>query len=301
MDKYVDSAPGGRAIVAENYSSVSCAGAVIGGWLVATAIAMVLYAVGVSIGVGTISAADAEVFSKKVAGGAAIWMLVTWAVALYIGGYFSGAVLHNQGKKEAKMAGMAVWALSIVMTLLVGATGLGAAGLATLSVVGKAAEGAAMASPYAAHESSRGKIDVPASYKASVKRSVALALAGPNADAKTMRKAVDQLDADTMTAISESFITGDAQSAKDAIALNTSLSDEEADRVIAELNAKTEEAKEKAKQAADKAAAYTVFALWAGIITSIVSLFAAKCGAKAGMVGCGKCHSESERSKVVNV
>ncbi len=75
---------------------------------------------------------------------------------------------------------------------------------------------------------------------------------------------------------------GDAEGAKNQLVVNTNLSWQEIDRVVAGLSAKTEEAKARAKQIADKAADYSAGALWVVFFGGLLGLAAAALGGSAG-------------------
>ena len=64
-------------------------GAIIGGWLVATGIASMLYVAGLAMGFSAFEPHNAEATAKGLGMGTAGWMILTWAVSLFLGGMFA--------------------------------------------------------------------------------------------------------------------------------------------------------------------------------------------------------------------
>lgn len=283
-----NAATGRHEIWRESFSSHIRWGAVFGGWLTATAIAMLLYAVGVSIGIGTISAADAEVFSKKVVFLSAAWMLVTWMTALFFGGYFASAASRDTNQRGAVSQAVLVWALSNILTLLVGVTGIGATGMTGALAAGEAAGGlgaglTASAPLVASQAAAENRESTLRGFQADLRRSLSVAAAGPNArevDAEAIRQAAEDVDARELASLTTAFLRGDEAAARDSLTVYTSLSPQQIDRVVATLSSRVEEAKARLEAASDKAAAYTVAALWTAVLTSVLALLAAIAGAK---------------------
>ncbi len=260
-------------------------GAVFGGWLVATAVALLLYAVGLSLGIGTISAADAEIFSKKVVVISGVWMLITWLTALYFGGYFTSAASKDLAWNNVVPQAVLVWALSNILTILVGVTSVGATGitgtLAAGEAVGGIGAGLTASSSFTAGQAAdiSGR-SVASSFQAELKRTIGRTMAGKSNDPQTLRTAAEAIDARALAAISTAFLTGGQEAAEDALAVHTSLSRAEADQVTSNLAAEAREARTKIEAANDRAAAYTVAALWTAIGISLLSLWTAIQGAK---------------------
>ena len=64
-------------------------GAIIGGWLVATGIASLMYVAGLALGFSAFDPYNAAATAKGIGIGTAIWMVLTWAVSLFLGGMFA--------------------------------------------------------------------------------------------------------------------------------------------------------------------------------------------------------------------
>ncbi len=102
-------------------------GAIIGGWLVATGIASMLYVAGLALGFSALDPNNPETVAKGIGMGAAAWMVLTWAVSLFLGGMFAS---WFDGRSDATMGalhGVTVWGLSVAASGLLVVLGLGQA------------------------------------------------------------------------------------------------------------------------------------------------------------------------------
>lgn len=258
--------PQETAIVSDfGYSYVKWS-SVFGGWLLAAATAMILYTVGAAIGISAINFTDLDALSKKTVFLSAFWMLVTWTVSLYLGSYFASSISNDGTKRSGVLHGIGVWALSTILTALVGAAGIGTTAAVGISAAGIAAE------------ASDGQ-NVSKGFQVQIKDAIN-GFAG-EADSNAA-KAVQDLDAKTIGIISADVLRGDQNAAIDSLAYHTSLTREEAVEVVTGMDAQIQEAKIKAKQAADKAAAFSTAALAAGVVISLLALLAAISGGSAG-------------------
>ena len=92
--------------------------AIIAGWLVATAVAGLLYVAGMALGFAAFDATDLASTAKGIGIGTGIWFVLTWATALFLGGmaasWFDNQVDHTMGALQ----GVAVWGLSLTATAL---------------------------------------------------------------------------------------------------------------------------------------------------------------------------------------
>ena len=142
--------------------------AVIGGWLIATAVALVLYGLGVAVGISAIDVSDANALTEKNAVIAVLWVLVTWGIALNMGGYFAASFAQADTSCCGEKKAVAVWALSIVMTALFGALGLGAVGLTGVAATAKVGAALAAHAPQTADSMKEEYKNIPLGYQASL-------------------------------------------------------------------------------------------------------------------------------------
>lgn len=259
-------------------------GAILAGWLVAAAAAMILYVLGAATGISAIRLSDPDSITDKMIFSATVWLMVTWVISLALGAYFAGAVTRTTDKKVGCLQGIAIWALSSLLTILVGMTGLGLAGVGVAGTSGQIIGGSLIAA-----ESANGQetYNNPANFRAVLKREIA-------------PKLNEDLRAGTLSSIAAEFIRGDKENAKNALLLNTTLSNEDAEMVVNDLSQQIATTKEKVKIAADKAAYYTAVALWLSVLVSLLSLAGAMWGGKAGVRDFIKtCCGHSDKEKVM--
>jgi hypothetical protein len=98
--------------------------AVIAGWLVAAGIADLFYIAGLAIGFTAFDATDARRVSDGIGVGAALWMVLTWAVSLFLGGMFASWFDRSGDRTVGTMHGVAVWALAVTATAALMALGV---------------------------------------------------------------------------------------------------------------------------------------------------------------------------------
>src|SRR6202521_173648 len=134
--------------VVESHSHASMRwSAIIGGWLVATGIASLMYVAGLAIGFTAFDPYNAAATAKGIGTGTAIWMVLPWAVSLLLGGMFASWFDGRADQTVGSLHGVAVWALSIAASGLLLAVGLtqfvqgGAAILKGRAMVGASAAG----------------------------------------------------------------------------------------------------------------------------------------------------------------
>ncbi len=259
-------------------------GAILGGWFVSMAAALLLYTLGTAIGISAISFTDMEALSRKTVFLSVFWVMVTWIVALYLGGYFAGALSNDFSKRTGTLSGVGVWAFSTVLTAVVGTAGIGAMGAAGISMAqgaGKVVGGGIMAaSPFAAQ--AKDKLEkAPLDFQIQIRDAVDKAR---NTGATTTVTGTQRakIDAEALAIVAGDFLRGDANAAADSLAYRTELSREEARQVVSSLDSKIREAKMRAEEAADRAALYATVLFSASILVSLLSLAAAMGGGAAG-------------------
>ncbi|HEX4025008.1 MAG TPA: hypothetical protein VHX52_09950 [Steroidobacteraceae bacterium] len=104
-------------------------GAVFAGWFVATAVAATLYAFGLALGFSALNPYDTVAAASGAAtggsaAGAILWIILTWAGALFIGSIFASWFDGRNDTEMGVVRGLAVWGLSVTTTALVMSGGL---------------------------------------------------------------------------------------------------------------------------------------------------------------------------------
>jgi hypothetical protein len=309
--------------VVESHSHASMRwSAIIGGWLVATGIASLMYVAGLAIGFTAFDPYNAAATAKGIGTGTAIWMVLTWAVSLFLGGMFASWFDGRADQTVGSLHGVAVWGLSIAASGLLLAVGLtqfvqgGAAILKGGAMVGASAAG--MSAPPSrgvagpmddaiiglqakvtqrvaqtnARNAPGSALVVPAPV-APATAALAAGAATPasppvaQASAADVRRAADQLDRQTMAAVATALMKGNTENAKALLAANTSMSQADIDQTLQDLSAQVDKYKADVQAAADAAARYTATAMWIIFFSSLIALVAAAIG---GWLGAGHIH-----------
>src|SRR6202790_2890443 len=309
--------------VVESHSHASMRwSAIIGGWLVATGIASLMYVAGLAIGFTAFDPYNAAATAKGIGTGTAIWMVLTWAVSLFLGGMFASWFDGRADQTVGSLHGVAVWGLSIAASGLLLAVGLtqfvqgGAAILKGGAMVGASAAGMSappsrgVAGPMddaiiglqakvtqrVAQTNARNApgaalvVPAPVAPLTAAPATGAATPASPpvaQASAADVRRAADQLDRQTMAAVATALMKGNTENAKVLLAANTSMSQADIDQTLQDLSAQVDKYKADVQAAADAAARYTATAMWIIFFSSLIALVAAAIG---GWLGAGHIH-----------
>jgi len=293
--------------------------AIIGGWMVATGIASLMYVAGLAIGFTAFDPYNATATAKGIGTGTAMWMVLTWAVSLFLGGMFASWFDGRADQTVGSLHGVAVWGLSIAASGLLLAVGLtqfvqgGAAILKGGAMVGASAAG--MSAPPSrgvagpmddaiiglqakvtqrvaqtnARNAPGAALVVPAPVAPAPAAGAATPASPPAAQASAadVRRAADQLDRPTMVAVATALMKGNTENAKALLAANTSMSQADIDQTLQDLSAQVDKYKADVQAAADAAARYTGRAMWIIFFSSLIALVAAAIG---GWLGAGHIH-----------
>lgn len=99
-------------------------GPVFAGWFAATAMAVLLYAFGLAMGLSAIDPGNNALVGHGISVGAIVWMILIWGASLWVGGMFAGWFDGRNDTEMGVVRGLAVWSLSVTATTLLVATGL---------------------------------------------------------------------------------------------------------------------------------------------------------------------------------
>lgn len=271
-----------RTIVAMGMPAVSW-GAVLAGWLFASALAMLLYFFGAALGVTTMAALNE--LKGGVALGTGVWMVVSWVIATFCGGWLAGRLSGRIDRSLGIMHGLVVWALSGVMTLIIGSLTAGSVASAGVQASAGLARqvGAASAElqiPQALRDSVRKALQTQATRAAAQTR-------GPGVNEEELRRSLDQLDDEPLNAITRSLGRGDRREAERILSERTELSDQHVRQitngVAASLKGPLQNLSRQAGQAVEQAGDYASTALWAIFCASALGLVSGAFGGVAGV------------------
>lgn len=234
-------------------------GAVVAGWLVATAVAGLLYVAGLALGFAAFDPFDASGAdtAKGFGIGTAAWLVLTWGGGLYIGGLFASWFDGRDDDTMGTMHGVAVWGLSLTATALWMMLGMGQALPSRTSTDQNVAATVAAVSDN----------DALLILQANVHR---LTWGGDHSPGP--------VDND---AIVGSLLAGHADTAR-ALLQAAGVSSQVIEQNMAPLSAEAEVASTRIKADATRVAEYTSLALWTVFLAGLVALLAAAAGGWAG-------------------
>jgi hypothetical protein len=290
------------------YASVRW-GAIMGGWIVATGIASLMYAAGLAFGFSAFEPYNAAANAKVIGIGAAVWIVLTWAVSLFLGGMFASWFDGKADQTVGTLHGVAVWGLAVAASGLFVALGVTQVLQGSAAMLrGGAAMGAAAAGMTARAQAVSPEDDAVTTLQVQLTQRVAqisartaaapsaAAPSGPpsttaqvtlsttQASAADIRRASEQLDPKTMALVAKALFRADAEGAKSLLAASTSLSQSEIDQTVQSMSAQIERSKTEVQAAADAAARYTAKAMWVIFFSTLIALVAAAAG---GWLGAG--------------
>ncbi|MFI4951668.1 MAG: hypothetical protein ACHP7M_00875 [Burkholderiales bacterium] len=310
--------------------------AIFGGWLLAMAMASLMYVAGLAMGFTAMDPYNVEASAKGIAAGTAVWVILTSAVALFLGGMFASWFDGRSDQTVGTLHGVTVWALSIAASGLLLALGLaqviqGGAAMGR----GAAATGAAAALATGSQMTPRSPISGPTAdaitgLQAQITQRVGQAAARsivPNAGdqlsadpdaftaaqttgvaAKTepenrasptdARSATGQVDRQAMAAVARALLSGQTDNAKMLLAASTGMPQSQVDQTLTDLSAQVEKYKADLRAAAAATAHYTAMAMWIIFLSSLIALVAAGVG---GWMGAGHIHRVHHARRIESV
>jgi hypothetical protein len=265
-------------------------GAIIAGWLVAVGVALLMYVGGLAMGFTVFDPYDAEATAKGLGIGTALWMIVTWIVALLLGSMFASWFDSRDDRNMGVMHGITVWGLSIATSGLLLALCVGSAIGNGSGMMGGARLGAhAHGMPHGGqHAAADARVVLQAQLMQRVRQTAGAASGSIYAPTTGgMATAPARLDQHTADAATMALIANRPDVAKVLLAANTNLSPADIDSTVRELSAPAARARSELKAAADSAAHYMAMAMWALFASLLLSLIAAAIG---GSLGAGHVH-----------
>ncbi|MEP6897448.1 MAG: hypothetical protein ABI870_02855 [Rhodanobacter sp.] len=243
--------------------------AIFAGWLVATAVAGLLYVAGLALGFAAFDPNDVAGATRGIGIGTALWLIVTWAAGLFIGGMFASWFDGKTDETMGAMHGVAVWALSITTTALWMSLGLGQA---MHHHVGPLGADARSPMAVAAATDNDALAILQANVRRLTERSAGDARPGPHGNGDG--------------AVVASILAGHTDTAR-ALLMADGASTDAIDQTLPRLASEANAANVQIKADADRAAHYTSMALWIAFIAGLLALITAAIG---GRMGAGNVH-----------
>ena len=242
--------------------------AIFAGWFIATGIAALLYLAGLALGFSSFDAWDAAGSAKGIGIGTAVWMILTWVTALFLGGMFASWFDGRNDNTSGAMHGLTVWGVSMVATAVWMAFGLSQA----------VTPHGAMGNMHAPHQLATTTASAPAA---------PAAVMVLNTNVERLVSTNGKHDPHLSAAITAALIAGHQDTANALIAAHAGTSQADAATSIAPLAPEIQAATGQAKLTADAAAHYAAMTLWIAFISAFLALIAAICG---GWLGANHVH-----------
>lgn len=272
-------------------------GAIFGGTFVALGVWVLLYALGLAMGLSSVDPADPS--SAKAAGiGTGIWSLISPLIALFAGGVVASRTAGVMDKMGGALHGVVLWGVTTLAGVIVMGMALSSL-LGTVFNVGKAAVSATGNVVASAASGAAAQGDNAGNLARSFGLNAEDALAPINQRLQAEGKppiTADQLQASTKDVINTSIQQGrmDKQLLVNSIAQNTALSRQDAEEIAgrieaqwnqqwAQVQAKAGEIKEQVQTGALEAADTTGRVFWGVFFALLLGLVSAIVGATIGV------------------
>ena len=235
--------------------------AVIAGWLVATGVAGLLYIAGLAMGFSSFDAWHAASSAKGIGIGTAIWLVISWVAALFLGGMFASWFDGRNDDTMGALHGVTVWGLSVTTTALWIGLGLahsmsGHGGMADMHGGGTNPHGGSPATM-----TGHGAVAV-------LDANIAYQLTGRE------RGGSDPIVA--------ALIADQDDTASALLAADTGTTQASAAQSLQRLAPQIDAARAEAKTTADRTAHYAALTLWIAFISGFLALLAATLGGSMG-------------------
>jgi CHASE3 domain sensor protein len=276
-------------------------GAVIAGLVLVVAVSWLMFLLGSAIGLGVADASDSEAVGRGLGIGAIIWMILTSLIAYFLGGILAGRLAGKPDKTVGMLHGITLWGVGTALMMILSYMGVKnliqtgqdvLRGTASVTAALGAAAAGGAASTARGTGADLANSPLVASIQAQLKRKASEAIAsatpagGAPVSPQEAQQAMNQIDNNTLQAMAIQLVQGNTQGAKDILAANTTLTEDQINSVVQgvsnEVQSRVDQAKAELNQAAEKAAKYTQALLWTVFISSVLALLAAIAGGWSG-------------------
>ena len=227
-------------------------GAVVAGLISAMALLWLMTLLGSAIGISILDVTDAGALGEGLGWGAIIWLVVSFLIAYYIGGAMAGRLSSDPTDRGGMLHGVTVWSTATVLSLILGAWGIGGTASVTTHVAGDMAkastqvvtgtgQGLETAGQLAMEFADSELADEMA---AAIKSGVAELLSSgtDTAGQQETRQAIEQIDPEAVANASGHLVAGEMGQAVQQLADATNLSRSEINSIITGLESEVEAA-----------------------------------------------------------
>jgi hypothetical protein len=293
-------------------------GAVLAGLAFVVAATWLLFLLGSAIGFSIADASDTEAMGKGLGIGATIWILATALLAYFFGSLLTARLSGKSEHAIGMLHGITLWSAGTTLMLVLGAWGIQGliqTGTAAVSTALSAGTSVGAAGAEASDDGAGALADSPVmlSIQARIKREIAGTLAEaqrservqpaaaerspstaqagstagtPAASQQEIRRALDEIDANTLVAAAQPILAGEPERAKEVLAVNTSLNEREIDTIVdgvsREMTQQIDEAQQRLTRTVETASTYAQAVSWTAFIAGALGLIVAIVGGRIG-------------------
>ncbi len=222
-------------------------GAIVAGVSLLFALSWLLLLLGSAIGVGIADATDLSAIGDGLGLGSIIWILLSAIVATFAGGLLAAKMSGTPNDRIGALHGLTVWSVGMILTIVLGASGIGGAVNAISGAVGSANNMTTKVITVAsgAEADSTMPNSITTGIAAVIKRQASKVLSNVGTDATSpnrneVRSAIESLNAEDAGAITSALIAGDTEKARNVLTQQTNLSDSDINAIIEGAEQKAE-------------------------------------------------------------
>lgn len=240
-----------------------------------TGMGWVLMLLGSAFGVTTLDAVEIE-DGETLGTVAVLWIVVSWLIAYFIGAMLAVRLARATDRPVGMLHGIALWGFGVTVTLV-----LAFLGVSGVVEVGQSAlQGTSTVAAATTLGGTLGDDGIASPTLRDARRELQVGLknASRSALGPETTVALEELDAETLGSAAGELLAGRPEGAKQVLAIRTGMSEQEIDRIVNGLEAKSRELKLEVDAAAEKAVDYTEFVLWIAFLGASLALGAAICG-----------------------
>jgi len=225
-------------------------GALFAGLFVVLATGWLLTLLGSALGVTVADATDLAVLGASFGIGALLWVVVSWLVAYFLGGWVAARLAGPRDATLGMLHGATLWSFATVVAAAVGTVGVGVGVGGVLAAGGVLATAGATGTQVRVDVDDGGELtlgrmddavqallssELARTIEAELKREGSRLLAGTTAevDPATLRAAIESLDARTLQTLAGQLATGNVTGAERTLSGATELSSGEIDALVA--------------------------------------------------------------------
>lgn len=255
-------------------------GALFAGLALVSATGWVLSLLGSALGFSIADTTDMEAMGQGFGIGVAIWMVLSWVAAYFVGGLLTGRLCGSPERRVGMLHGITLWSVGTIVTVVLGAWGLqsllqagravaaGAADVAgaTVSAVGQGNGGGqqqgmladlsrVVAAPVARQvevelKRESGRVLAEAAQEGQQQQQPQqqppgeqgqTGTAGPRVRPQEVQQALEQLDSQTLQEAAVELISGRPEGAEQVLARNTTLTEQQISAIVSGVQQRVDE------------------------------------------------------------